>query len=316
MPDSPKIDICIVTYRRPDMLKRLLRSLEHLTFENYPMADVRVVLVNNCPEDSSFAELADAFQSYRWPLVFFVEPERGISQARNTAIRQARPEADFIAILDDDEEATPPWLDELLFVQAHYAADVVSGPVLPVFPSDAPEWAIGGFYDRPRYATGTDLPSFSTCNVLLCKPFLDQFPEPFDLLLSLNGGSDHLLSLRLKRAGAKMVWADRAILREYHPPGRLRVAWVLARAFRFGNTNIFCDRILDGAFSFPMLLRIAKGFFRVIIGIAFIFITLPLLLLGKKTATIRALRFFAYGLGILSGAAGYLYGEYRVTHGR
>jgi len=62
----------------------------------------------------------------------------GLSGARNTGVRFAN--SDVVAFLDDDAEADPAWLEELL---AQYRQHVVGagGVALPVWPgSDRPRW--------------------------------------------------------------------------------------------------------------------------------------------------------------------------------
>ena len=44
-------------------------------------------------------------------------------------------DADYIAFLDDDEEADPSWLNELVNTLGAYSADIVTGPVLSRFPT-------------------------------------------------------------------------------------------------------------------------------------------------------------------------------------
>ena len=59
------------------------------------------------------------------------EPRPGISHARNRGVAEAK--GDFVAFIDDDELPAPNWLESLLLTQRTYRADVVLGPVRPVF---------------------------------------------------------------------------------------------------------------------------------------------------------------------------------------
>jgi glycosyltransferase involved in cell wall biosynthesis len=60
---------------------------------------------------------------------------RGIARARNSAVAAARSPA-FLAFIDDDEVPHANWLDELMWTQSQFQADVVSGPVLPAYAAD------------------------------------------------------------------------------------------------------------------------------------------------------------------------------------
>jgi succinoglycan biosynthesis protein ExoM len=66
------------------------------------------------------------------------EPRRGISYARNTCLDHVARDAEFFAMIDDDEVPELDWLEQLLCAQARAGADVVRGPVVPDFPEGAP----------------------------------------------------------------------------------------------------------------------------------------------------------------------------------
>ena len=61
------------------------------------------------------------------------EPRRGISYARNTCLDHVARDAEFFAMIDDDEVPELDWLEQLLCAQARAGADVVRGAVVPVF---------------------------------------------------------------------------------------------------------------------------------------------------------------------------------------
>ena len=98
-----------------------------------------------------------------------IEEQRAIPFARNTAVAhamQVRP--DFIAMLDDDEEPCPDWLNSLVGTQRQTDADVVFGPVVTKFEVDPPDWAVRGqFFERPRYSEGAARHSGATNNCLI-----------------------------------------------------------------------------------------------------------------------------------------------------
>lgn len=150
-----KVAIGVLTYKRPDGLKRLLAGLELLTFDKVSTPDVHVLVIDNDPEASAQEDCIQRQGSYRWKLGYSHEPRRGISHARNRALDLSMEGYDGIAFIDDDEEPAPDWLDQLLFVQQEYGADVVTGPVLPRMVEPAPAWSKKGrFYERSRHPTG------------------------------------------------------------------------------------------------------------------------------------------------------------------
>lgn len=306
-----KIAVCVITYLRPQGLERLLLGLDELTFPS-DAPELEVVVVDNDPAASATAVCDRLRPRLRWPLLYRHEPQRGISFARNAAVAAARDRADFLAFIDDDEIPEPDWLDQLLRVQASYDADVVSGPVLRHFESEAPVWMVkGGFFDDPRFATGQSIEHPATNNALIRSEIFREMESPFDARMALSGGEDTHFFLRLARQGRRMVWADEAIVREAIPATRARAAWILQRAFRRGNTWSLCERELQPSMRVAGL-RVAKGVARIGLGLAL----LPLAPLRGRDALVKSLQYIWFGAGNLAGLLGLRYQEYKVVHGK
>src|SRR5262245_17312749 len=102
MAEAKKVIVCIPTFRRARSLARLLAALEEIE----PGAAVRVLVADNDAENQDGFRLTQTLKGgYRWPLDAIIVPERGISQVRNALVIHAldKSDADFIAMLDDDE---------------------------------------------------------------------------------------------------------------------------------------------------------------------------------------------------------------------
>ena len=91
-------------------------------------------MVDNDQSPSAQASVQALAAEAPFPVIYVHEPEPGVANARNAALAKAG--GDFIAFLDDDEEAQAGWLAELLTVQARLDADVVFGPVRGRAPAD------------------------------------------------------------------------------------------------------------------------------------------------------------------------------------
>jgi succinoglycan biosynthesis protein ExoM len=253
--------------------------------------------------------------SLKWALKCHIEPRRGISHARNTAVACTGRNADFIAFIDDDEVPKPYWLDQLLDVQRLCAADVVSGPVLPYFCDPVPEWVIRGrFFDEafanPRYVTGHPIKLTATGNVLIRAEILREMNIPFDERLGLTGGEDIHFFRRVDRAGYKMVYAADALVYEWIPKSRTNVRWMLKRAYRLGNALSLSEAYLDPTIA-VQLLRVAKGGGRLAQGLLLLLPALPMSLLLGRQASIRPLLHICRGTGMLAGLAGIRFEPYR-----
>ncbi|WP_167568779.1 glycosyltransferase family 2 protein [Brevibacillus migulae] len=301
------VAICITTYKRPEGLKRLLDALEILTFSKSAPANIRVVVVDNDPAEGEKAFCQKRSETYRWPLTYVCEHNRGISYARNRAIAAVIDDTDCFAFIDDDEVPEPQWLDELLSVYMNYKADVVTGPVLSVFEGQVPAWVIKGkFFDRPRYATGTDMRFAASGNVLIRTNILRSLPAFFDERLSLTGGEDTHFFMRLVKLGYRIVWADQAVVHEYVPQTRVNLQWIAKRDFRTGNTITFCELDLSPSLAIRIK-RIVFGTGKIVQGILQ-FLCSPVL--GKHVYAYGVKHMYR-GFGMLAAIVGGKYEEYR-----
>lgn len=238
-----------------------------------------------------------------WPVVYDLEPKRGTSHARNRAVQLAlQSGADLVAFIDDDEVASPLWLDELIQVQRRYEADVVCGPVLPHYDQGVPRWVIDGrFFERPRHKTGEALPVASGGNVLVTRSFLADAGGPFDHRFGLPHamGEDTHLFMRIRRAGGRIVWADDAVVTESVPPTRATARWLLHRAYSAGKSFAQCERSL-GVSPRQAAQRGVRALGRVARGCLLLAASVPL----GRASTVKALRDVWQGTGVLIGLLG------------
>jgi succinoglycan biosynthesis protein ExoM len=228
---SSRISVCVCTYRRPAQLAALI---ERLGAQQGPAVISELIVVDNDAAASGQAVVAAARPPF--PLRYDVEPVKNISLARNRAVALAR--GDWIGFLDDDELPEADWLSRLYGAAVQHGDDGVMGPVLPALPPAAPRWfRRGGFFDRPRHPTGAVVPpdELRTGNGLVSTEWLRRFDGPFDPAYGLTGGGDNDLLRRLADAGARFVWCDEAIVTEGVAPERLRIGWLLRRAYRGGQ---------------------------------------------------------------------------------
>ena len=305
-----KVAICIITCQRPEGLRALLESLNRLTFTRHH-PDVEVVVVDNDTQGVASRVCDDIRPDFHWQLRCDVEPRRGIPFARNKAVASALPGADFIGFVDDDETVEPNWLDELLQVQREYGADVVTGPSVPRFVENVPQWIItGNFFQPRRYPTGHQLEQSYTNNILVHAKVFREMDRHFSDRMALTGGSDTHFFQRVHGAGYKIVWANDALAHESIPKSRVKVQWILQRNFRYGNQITLRRRDLDP--SPPTLVGLfVEGCHRILQGM-FLF---PVGLVAGRHILMNSGRRFACGIGILFGLIGGQYEEYRRAHG-
>lgn len=304
---GPRVAVCVATFRRPAQLAGLLESLGRLAFDRCRTPDVLVIVVDNDPGGSALGIVERARPTLHWPVAYAIEAVRGISHARNRAVSLALARgADFVAFVDDDEVVAERWLDELLAVQARYAAEIVAGPVLPRYAPGTPRWVERGrFFEHPRHETGTVLDFAATNNVLIAARLLRSPGGAFDERFSLTGGEDTHFFMRARRSGARMVWADRAVVEDAVPRQRATARWLFQRHFREGNSIVWCERAVRSDRAWVPI-RIAKAVGRIGQGV----VLLPLFALRGRAGVVDAVCRVLRGAGALSALWGVRYEEY------
>jgi GT2 family glycosyltransferase len=300
-----RVDVCVITYRRPESLMRLLGALEQLRFpEERP--ELRIVVVDNDVDESARAVCEGAREWLGHPLVYAVEKRRGIPQARNRAISIALDHADFVAWIDDDEVPDREWLAELIRVQRRRNADAVAGPVRPVFPAGTPDWiARSRLFELPRHTTGARIDYAYTHNALVRCASLARMDQLFDERMALIGGEDSEFFGRFARAGRRIVWADLALVHEWVQSERTNRRWIYQRAWRVGCSSGWILRRQDPRSRSDAWIA-ANACWCIVKGGL---LALPALLRGRAVL-VNALRLVFYGAGRLASLVDVTYREY------
>lgn len=301
--------ICALTYLRPEGLDRLLDGLEQL--DPVPPGELLVVIVDNDPMGSARTQVESAV-GRRFETVYVHEPARGISAARNAAVEAARTwQADVLCFIDDDEWPEPTWLDELISAHVETAADVVTGPVLPVFVEPPPDWVIdGGFFERPRHGHHEQIAYATTSSVLISLDCLAELEAPFDPAFGLSGGEDTHLFAQLREAGHRLVWCDRATVYETIPPSKVNERWLLRREYRRGQTLSLSLRARDRR-PVRLVRRVGNGVVQILTGAS----RTAVGSMRGKARWFSGVTQVAFGWGMLTGLAGRRFQEYETTHG-
>lgn len=302
------VSICVATYQRPERLILLLEGINKLGFEKLNPPEIEVIVVDNDTSGIGHSVCEAIQPEFQWQLKTGVEIQRGITYARNKTISLVSKDADFIAIVDDDEVPESLWLEKLLLVQQQYNSDIVTGPIIPCFTDyEVPNWVErGGFFAPPRYHTGDSRSVAFTNNVIVKAEILRSLNPVFDNRFAVSGGSDSCLFLNLTKAGYLITWADEAIVYDYILPSRTNLRWILFRGYREWSNHSSLEKELYPSISVQTI-RIIKGFGLIGIGLLRL---IPSLLFGK-VAAVTSLLFIARGMGTLGGLLGLFYEEYK-----
>jgi succinoglycan biosynthesis protein ExoM len=235
MSNLPHISVCICTYRRPELLQRLLNGLN--TQETEALFTYSVVVVDNDSQRSAEPVVLEFAQGSAISIKYCVQPQQNISLTRNMAVANA--DGDFISFIDDDEFPTQAWLLTLFKACGRYQADGVLGPVKPHFDQQPPNWVVKGkFYDRPSYPTGLviDGRKGRTGNCLLKRELFAGSELPFRP--EFRVGEDQDFFTRMIQKGHVFIWCHEALAYEVVPPIRWNRKFLLKRALLRGANSL------------------------------------------------------------------------------
>ena len=233
--ETNHICVCVCTYKRPHLLKRLLEKLSDQ--DTNGQFTYSIVIADNDHLKSAEAVVKEFAANSTVQIKYCLEPRQNIALARNKAIENA--DGDYVAFLDDDEFPVKEWL--LLLYQACqlYGVDGALGPVKRHFDVPPPKWVLDSkFYDRKTYPTGTPVnrKEGRTGNVLLKRSVLTDLTPVFRP--EFRGGEDTDFFARITEKGRKCVWCDEAVAYEVIPPTRWNRTFLLKRALLRGAVTL------------------------------------------------------------------------------
>lgn len=227
----PHVCVGICTYKRPQLLKRLLDGLSRQ--DTGGLVTFSVLVADNDLAKSAESVVEEGRSSYGLVIEYCMEPTQNIALARNKIVANAK--GDFLVFIDDDEFPTDRWLVTLVEACEKYNVDGALGPVKPHFDIEPPKWVIEGkFYDRPSYATGfvIDGAKGRTGNTLLRMALFDDSEARFKP--EFLTGEDQDFFRRMIAKGHKFIWCQEAMAYEVVPPGRWSRKFMVKRALLRG----------------------------------------------------------------------------------
>lgn len=239
-----EVSVVIPTYKRAS----LAATLRGLSDQRTSLA-VDVVVVDNDAAGSAESTVSSfaASAPSTWSVRHIVEPQSGSAYARNRGIREAQ--APIIALLDDDVEPYPEWLERIVEPIRSGRAEATGGRVVLDPTVERPRWfderGIGGYL--------TSFHVDDTEREISEREYLVTANAAFDTdLLRRSGGFDPALGPRgrtqlvgddvhvvraVQRLGGRVRYVPDAVVTHELPAARLKPVWVLKRAWWQGRSD-------------------------------------------------------------------------------
>jgi succinoglycan biosynthesis protein ExoM len=235
--EEPTLALGVCTFRRPI----LAGTLESLSIQTLAKNCRCCIIVADNDDEPSARPVVEAARAALPMTIHYVHaPARNISIARNALLEQAIAlKSTYLAMIDDDEVATPEWASALLAGIETSGADAVLGPVLATYREDSPGWMrLAKFHDvTPVIQTDGRILTGYTGNVILRLGSPAVRTRRFDLAFGRTGGEDDAFFRGLVRDGGVIRYAPAAVAYEDVPPAREKLGFLLRRNFRAGQTH-------------------------------------------------------------------------------
>jgi len=240
------ISILVCTYNRAQNLTETLNSIIAQSLPDSCISEMLVV--DNNSSDQTRQVVEEFRQQFPERIRYVFEPKQGISNARNTAIRESRGE--ILAFIDDDEVAGSNWLRNLTEHLHGGEWAGAGGRVVP--PSDVvpPAWLpCKGFFvsgplaifDLGEKARQLNEPPFGA-NMAFRREVFDKFGL-FRTDLGRSGNNlisneDTEFGRRVMAAGLRLRYEPSAVT--YHPveAHRLKKSYFLHWWFNKGKSDV------------------------------------------------------------------------------
>lgn len=241
-----RISIVICTYNRAAVLKETLNSFFQMTLP--PENEFELLIVDNNSNDATAEVIRTLEIIYPKLLRYTFESKPGLSNARNTGIREAQ--GQIIAFVDDDVFFGTTWLIETLNIfKLNPHAHCMGGKSIPQFAGGRPEWVT----DDLLILYGS-----TNSGEEIKKMIYPEHPfglnmafrrEVFDTLgnfgTHLGRKKNNLLSneeadffLRMHNAGLTVLYTPNALIHHRIPIDRVHKDWVISRFYWQGVSDI------------------------------------------------------------------------------
>jgi glycosyltransferase involved in cell wall biosynthesis len=240
VPRSGSVSVVICAYTQ-DRWTDLVSAVRSVQQQSAPARETIVVV------DHEPALLSRVRRELPRVIAIANDQQRGLSGARNSAIRRAGGE--IIAFLDDDARAAPDWLAQLLRVYTESDALGVGGLIEPDWLQGRPGWFPREF-DWVVGCSYLGLPETTTNVRNLIGANMSFRREVFELIGGFNTDvgrvgilpagceeTDLCIRLRQRRPAASTLLSQRARVKHQVPAGRSRWRYFRERCFAEGRSK-------------------------------------------------------------------------------
>lgn len=293
------ITLALCTFKRPNIFCKCLETIAELRLPDNTAVDL--VIIDN-DEEASAKELVNSFRNkIKIPVHYFVEPKRGLANARNRLIQECiNLGASHIAMFDDDILLPENWIINYYnYYYKNEAAVIITAASYSKFTSKPPKYIEKNdlFKCSTTKKTGLIRKDAASGNVFFPVSIITELNLNFNSEYIFMGGEDGKFFEEASNKGAVIVWCNECYNYELNGTDKINIAWILKRS-RYNGFSAAKNAIKRKKGFF------AKNFYIIRQTASFVIncIILPLSIFAGITGFINMLGFTAKSLGRLQGS--------------
>ena len=289
--------ICICTYNRNQSLYNCLKSFEKIILFNN--LKISFLILDNSINNKSFILINKIKKNYKYKILQINEKKRGIVNARNRCLKEAKKiNCDYIAFFDDDCTIDKYWFKNAFKLIDGQEAQILTGPqiyekVNKISSNNLNN--LGEIFEKKINKKISNVNWAASNNVLIKKKIIEDEKIFFDINLNKFGmGEDQLFFSILKKRGYNIFWSKDLKVYEKMHEHRTNLKWMINRSFRLGVLGHYIDIKLNGSLRgyFINYLKFIYYFLKSIFGF---------LLISKKYYWVEFLNSISRSFGRLVG---------------
>ncbi|WP_322963418.1 glycosyltransferase family 2 protein [Sphingomonas fuzhouensis] len=239
------VSLLICTRNRSRSLSATLASIETAA-RQWSGGRIELILVDNGSTDATSAVIRHWATDRPFTVRLLAEPRRGLSRARNTALRAAR--GQVIAMTDDDCVLHPDYFIRLARAFADRAAPVIiGGRILLGDPADLTLTV--KLEDHPMVAAATAFPGGFVMGANLAftadvRRLVGPFDTRFGAGAPFRAAEDTDFLLRAQALGIPILYDPGFIVDHHHGRRREQDALALLAGYGFGDGALYAKHVL------------------------------------------------------------------------
>jgi glycosyltransferase involved in cell wall biosynthesis len=314
--DIERIAVCITTVGRHGMLVDAMKACAAATPPAASLMDL--IVVDNDVAGTARSIVAKFAAGNPFPVIYAIEPKRGLAEARNRGIQIALERgARWLAFIDDDSQPHPDWLDRLVTALRSEGAKLVGGANIfeaPQAPMTAWQQFIcrglvdGSYrrYCRQRDRMPRDKVTIVTGNWCADLDWIDEKALRFDQRYSASGGEDTAFDRSMRATGAKVLFVPDSIVVETVPVARISLRYQFKRLMMSGITKYNYYRTFRGP-AFALARALPQGMLALFAGPPLFVVSAILAIVNPRLGgllLVRTTRLVGKSIGAFGGALG------------